>query len=196
MEDTNDSVDVTEDTGSDVEQQTEPGEVAETKQEKTSETPEAKHSRLLRQTNKQRKAMGLPPLVEALVEKQTPKTQSKGFDYGQLAYLEAKGVTESADQTWLEETAKESGLELRELMGKSWVQAELKERKGQRTAEDATPTGSKGAGNAGRDSVDYWVSKITQGKASIKDIPDRQLRFKVVNARQKAATDKNTFYDS
>lgn len=129
----------------------------------------------------------------------SPESQpqdKKGFDYGQLAYLEAKGFSDKADQQWLESMVQESGFELKDLLDKPWVQNELKERKEHRMAEAATPSGSKAAGQSGRDTVDYWVAKINQGSATVKDIPDRELRFKVVEARHKAEKQKGEFYDA
>src|SRR5687767_10253028 len=159
--------------------------------EKPSESPEAKHARLLRQTNRLRKDMGLPPLVQALVEKPQPQTKTeekKGFDYGQLAYLEAKGITDESDQDWLQDIATESKSELKAVLAKDWVQKELKERKDLRMSEAATPAGSKRAGNSTRDQVDYWIAK-----GELPPVDQPELRRQVVNARIKSETNKSQF---
>src|ERR1700722_2380360 len=57
---------------------------------------------------------------------------SKGFDYGQLAYLESKGFSHADDQAYIEGLVKESGVELKDLLSKGWVQSELKERQATR----------------------------------------------------------------
>lgn len=117
-------------------------------------------------------------------------TQSKGFDYGQLAYLETKGITDAADQTYLEGLSKESGTELKDLLAKSWVQAELKERKELRATAAATPTGTKRAGNTTKDQVDYWIAK-----GELPPVDQRELRQKVVNAKMASQKSKGTFYN-
>src|SRR5437764_239090 len=96
METNDQEAEVNDDTSGDESQSadTSTGENTSTQKEKTSESPEDKHARLLRQTNRQRKAMGLPPLVEALVEKQVASkaNQNKGFDYAEKAYLKSSGI--------------------------------------------------------------------------------------------------------
>lgn len=149
-----------------------------------------------RRLEKDLKQRSTPSDTDAKAQGEPQDKQAKGFDYGQLAYLETKGVNHAEDVKYLEDLAKESGTELRDLLGKNWVQAELKERKEQRASEAATPSGSKGAGNASRDSVEYWQAKIESGQAKVTDIPDRQLRFKVVEARRKAKTQTDVFYNS
>jgi hypothetical protein len=119
-----------------------------------------------------------------------PANQSKGFDYGQLAYLESKGITDAEDQKYLENLTKESGTELKDLLGKSWVQSELKERAGLRATAAATPSGTKRAGNQTNNDVDFWLQK---GTLPPNTPENRELRTKVVNARLKAETSGNNF---
>lgn len=130
-----------------------------------------------------------------------PQTESQpqdkqAFDYGQLAFLNSKGVTHDEDQAWIENLVKESGTELRALLGKDWVKSELKERQEKRATAAAVPQGGKRSGNQTSDTVDYWLTKIEAGSATVKDIPDQALRQKVVVERVNRAKSKGNFYNS
>ncbi len=189
MEDPNEKPIVAEDTSV---EKTDTGEET-TATEKPSETPEAKHARLLRQTNRVRKDLGLPPLVEALVEKPQPQPkadQKKGFDYAEKAYLKSEGV-DKADFDFVKEVMDSTGKTLDQVLESKYFQAELKERKDLRMTEAATPSGSKRAGNTTRDQVEYWIQK-----GELPPADQVQLRRDVVNARMKQEKDKSQFTDT
>lgn len=97
-----------------------------------------------------------PRLKEEEKPKATAKTND-GFDYGQLAYLASKGVSDE-DMDFLQEEVKTTGKELKDILGFKYVQEELKTRKESRETQDALPTSKRSSG-ASHDSVDYWVKK-------------------------------------
>src|SRR5262249_37632038 len=110
------------------------------------------------------------------------------------AYLVARGV-EEVDFEYVEQVMKRSGDPLETVLNDDYLQTKLKERKDQRMAEAATPSGSKRAGQSGADSVDYWLAKVNSGQTTVGQIPDRKLRQQVVNARMKAEQEKSQFYN-
>jgi len=126
-------------------------------------------------------------------ESKSSKDKS-GFDYGELAYLTAKGISDE-DHDFLLNEAKSTGKELKDILGFKYVQESLKARSDDRKAKEATPSSSR-SGNAGRDSVDYWLAKVEAGTATVADIPDFQLRSDVVKARRKSAENRNHFTDN
>jgi len=124
-------------------------------------------------------------------EKKANSKEKTGFDYGELAYLTAKGISDE-DHDFLLSEAKSTGKELKDILGFKYVQEALKARSDDRKAKDAMPSSTR-SGNAGRDSKDYWLAKIEAGTATVMDIPDFQLRSEVVKARRTAAENKNHF---
>jgi hypothetical protein len=136
------------------------------------------------------KKLGEAPKPQADAQKPAANQASKGFDYGQLAYLNSLGVSHAEDQAFVEGLVKESGVELKDLLGKAWVQSELKERQAVRATAEATPKGGKRAGNQSNDQVDYWIQ---QGKLPPDSPENRELRRQVVNARIKADKAQSTF---
>ena len=122
-------------------------------------------------------------------EPNTPATQTKGFDYAQKAYLKASGI--QADEfDFVKEVMDGTGKsDIDAVLGSKYFQAELKERREVNTTAEATPTGTKRAGNQTRNDVDYWLAK---GETP-KDNPE--LARKVVNARIAAAKTKSQFSD-
>lgn len=113
--------------------------------------------------------------------------QKGGVDYGVLTFLEVKGISEEEDQDWFLEEAKNTGKEPKELWKYKYVQEELKARKDARNVEEATPRGSKrsSGGNAG--TPEYYLSKVERGEINILDVPEGELRNKVLDLREKSA---------
>lgn len=96
--------------------------------------------------------------VEEGVEKEIEKKREKtGFDYGQLAFLETKGVPEE-DHDYLLKEANESGKELKEVLKFKYVQEELKSMAEERAAKNAIPTSKRSSGAANNE-VEYWIAK-------------------------------------
>lgn len=119
-----------------------------------------------------------------------PKPQDKkGFDYSEKAYLKSSGI-EKQDFDFVKEVMESTGKSLDDVLDSKYFQAELKERKDLRMTEEATPSGTKRAGNTTRDQVDYWIAK-----GELPPADQRELRLKVVNARIKAEENKSQFTD-
>jgi len=94
--------------------------------------------------------------VEKGVEKELEK-QTKNTDYGQLAFLESKGVSED-DYDYILEEVKQTGKELKDVLKFKYVQEELTNRKGDRETKNALPT-SKRSSSGTKDDVSYWLAK-------------------------------------
>lgn len=152
-------------------------------------------AKALEMQGKLKEARGISKRYQKDLEqsRNTPKAEPKadapqakqGFDYGQKAYLKSSGI-DADDFEFVKEVMDNTGKDLDSVLASKYFQSELKERKDLRMAEQATPSGSKRAGNTTRDQVEYWMAK---GELP----PDRELRQKVVNARMKAEQDKSQF---
>lgn len=142
--------------------------------EKPQETPEAKLARLERQAKQLRKKLG----VEESENKSKKSKKSDDLDYGQLAYLSAKGVESDEDIDLVKEVIAETGKDLKDVIKSKYFQAELKERRETRAVREAIPSGSKRSGTSTKDTVEYWLAK---GQLPPSD--QTELRRKVVNAR-------------
>lgn len=124
--------------------------------------------------------------------KPNPEKPKEGFDYAELAYITAKGISDE-DVSFVEETVKNTGKQLKDLLGTKWFQTELQERKEERITKEAIPIGSKRSGSSSKDSKDYWISQIDSGKAKLSDIQDVSLRREVNNARIQSEENKSKF---
>lgn len=119
--------------------------------------------------------------------------EKDSFDYGELAYLEAKKVPEEVHDYLLKEIQSTSK-GLKELLGFKYVQEEMEKITAEKASDDAIPPGKKrGSGTSMKSSVDYWVKK---GELPPNTPENQKLRRDVVNAKQKQATDDNKFTDN
>lgn len=155
-------------------------ETTEETKEKPKLTPEQLKGIKQRQFTKLAKELG----VELPKPQTEEKKEKKSLDNGDVALLVAKGVADE-DISFVEEQIRETGFNLRDLLGKKWFQAELQERKDERTTKDATPKGNNRSSGPAKDSVEYWVGQLNSGKAKLTDISDVELRRRVNNARAK-----------
>lgn len=123
-----------------------------------------------------------------------PASETKdSFDYGELAYLEAKKVSEECHKYLLEE-CQSTGKELKEILGYKYVKEEMEKLEAEKASGDAVPEGKKrGAGASAKASVNYWVKR---GELPPNTPENQKLRRDVVNARQKQATDGSKFADN
>ncbi len=156
-------------------------------------TPEQIEGIKKRQFTKLAKELGIE-LPKTKTEISEKKEDENGFDYGELSYLEVKGVTEAEDQDWLREISTQSKLQLRELLAKDWVQKELKERNSVRKTDKGVPTGTKRSqgGIVTEDSPEYWVA---QDKQPPETYPIA-FRKKVLELREKKSVDDSKFSKS
>lgn len=107
------------------------------------------------------------------------------------AVLTVRGITEPEEIEFIENTMKETGKDLDNLLNSTWFKAELAEFREKMMTDSVVPKGTKRSSQAARDSVDYWIKKG--------ELPPRnqvQLRRDVVNAKMKQAKDGNVFSDN
>lgn len=156
-----------------------PDEQAEQRTERRQETPEAKRARLQRELDRLNKKY-----PEHKESKQV--TNKSDFDYGELAFLAAKGVEADDEISFVQQIIANTGRTLREVVSDDYVQSKLKSMREARTVEDAVPKGTKRSGTQARDNVDYWIAK--------NELPDDvDLRRKVVNERIRRETQRDVF---
>ena len=129
--------------------------------------------------------------VKVPIKKESEATpEKKEFDYAELAYLTSKGITDEEMQfVW--DTIKNTGKSLREIIGATWFQTELKEKREAQVSKNAIPSGSSRSSSSARDSVEYWITK-----GELPPIDQPELRQKVVNARIEAERKKSQFTDT
>lgn len=125
------------------------------------------------------------PEPEPDPSKKEPLQKSGELDYGQLAYLTAKGIEHEDDVALVEKVRKETGKELKDIVVSKYFQAELQELRDVRKNKEASPKGeNRGQPNAS-DDVAMWVAKIEKDEAKLDDISDYATRVKVHEARMK-----------
>ena len=123
------------------------------------------------------KKLAEAPKPEGNAAKPSANQDSKGFDYAQKAYLKASGIT-SDEFDFVKEVMDGTGKsDIDAVLNSKYFQAELKERREMKTTADATPSGTKRAGQQTHNDVEYWLTK----GGLPKDNPT--LARKVVNAR-------------
>lgn len=158
---------------------------------KTEETPEARHARLKRQLDQHEKKHKLGSYAEKQPEGDGKQASKQGdFDYGELAYLTAKGIEADEDIALVRQVMSETGKALKDVLGSKYFQAELKQLREDRAAKDAIPAKNGRTGGAARDTVDYWIAK---GELPPDTPENKQLRRDVVNAKAKAQTSGTKF---
>lgn len=160
----------------------------ENKGEKRKYTPEEQLSYHEGIAKRLRKDLGLNESEEKPTKKASQKSDEP--DYGKLSYLESKGISDSEDQDYLLGLSKDSKIELKDLLKKSWVQSELKERKELKTSSNAIPKNDKRSGGSSQDTVEYWLAK-----GELPPVSNRGLREKVVEAKMQADKNKKMFYN-
>lgn len=172
-----DDVDTTVDTDVDTDIDTQP----DTKPKDTpKETPEAKRARLTREL----KQLDKKHPVEKKTEE--PRTKSNDFDYGQLAFLTAKGIEADEEVDFVKTIVNNTGRDLKDVISDDYVQSKLKTMREDKAVKAAVPSGTKRTNQSAVDTVEYWIAKG--------ELPtDTELRRKVVNARIEKETKKDVF---
>lgn len=123
-----------------------------------------------------------------------PVPEEKGFGYAELAYLSSKGISDE-DIDFVEETVKNTGKDLRNLLTAKWFQSELSERVEGRKTQQATPKPTGRTAIPAKDDVDYHVAKYREGLTKGKEIlpDDPALALKVINKMQEGDAKGNKF---
>lgn len=159
----------------------------EKKDNKSSESPEDKATRLLRQTNQARKKLGLAALTETKPDTKSSK-KSDGLDYGEKAFLSANGIKGSKEFEFVQKELKASGEDLDTLLENDYFKSRLEKFRNLNKTAEATIKGKRSNGVA-TDSVEYWASK------PIEEVPV-DMRIKVVNHKLDKEKNKGVFYNS
>lgn len=105
--------------------------------------------------------------------------KSDDFDYGQLAYLETKGIQENEIDFVREEMSK-AGVELKELVTNEYFQAKLKKHRDIVAVRDATPSNTRSSGESPSTKAEYWINK---GENPPNTPENQALRREIVNKK-------------
>ncbi len=108
-------------------------------------------------------------------------------DYAKLGYLEAKGVSEDDEVSFVEGLSKDSGKSLKELFGKKWFLEELKDFKATKASKKAIPAGNRRSGSSPKGDIEHWLEK------PFAEVP-MELRREVLSAKMKQR-DSSKFYN-
>ena len=126
-------------------------------QEKPQESLEARKARLSRELKQVNKKLGITE------EPKKIKSKSDELDFGQLAFYNSKSDTikieSDEDISFLQQTIEETGKDQKSILGAKWFQAELKERKEQKSVARATPSPSRLPGDNAKTKIDYWLNR-------------------------------------
>lgn len=162
----------------------------EPKAEKPKETPAQKAARLKRQLKRlERDNPDLRDEDEEDDERPAPKQKTGVLDYGQLAYLTAKGIEADDEVALVREIIRDTGKSLRDVVSSKYFQAELKELRDDKTVKEATPSASKRSSAAQRDNIDFWLTK------PFSEVP-KDLKSKVLAAKEARLGGNGPFYNS
>lgn len=112
----------------------------------------------------------------------------KEFDYGQKAFLIAKGIESEEAESFLFKEVSETGKTLSQVLSFGYVQEKLTALKEQQNAEGAMPKAGERGGQGNRTTIDYWIQK---GELPPED--QVELRRKVVNEKLKRSQNKERF---
>ena len=115
-----------------------------------------------------------------------PESQSDEPNYGRLAYLDQKGITNADDKKWVEEEATRIKLPITDVLEMEHVKGHLKAVKTEREAQEGMPSGSKRTGGTTKNQVEYYLQK-----GGLPD--DQKLAEEVVEARMADSPDKRQF---
>jgi hypothetical protein len=124
------------------------------------------------------------------VETNSKQTRSDELDYGQLAFLTAKGIENDEEVDYVKKVMSETGKPLKDVLGSKYFQAELKEMRDGRISAEAIPKGTKRSSGSAVDNVDYWIAKDELPP----DTPEnRKLREDIVKEQYRREKNVNTF---
>lgn len=119
------------------------------------------------------------------------KTNNGELGYAEKAYLRAEGVKGSDEFNLVREYIANTGKSLEEVLESKHFQNDLKDLRDEKSVKEALPNGTKRAGGAARDSVEYWIAK-----GELPPVSDPELRRKVVNAKIQTKKNSGMFYNS
>lgn len=125
------------------------------------------------------------------IPKPVDQTKKGELDFGQKAWLIAKGVEHEDDIKTVVDAMAATGKTLDKVMESSFLIGEIAKAKEERATKAAIPPADgRGSGADARDQVDYWLKK---GPHELPPADQVDLRRKVVKARIAAAKTGNVF---
>jgi hypothetical protein len=119
------------------------------------------------------------------------KPNTDDFDYGQLAYMEMKGIKTDEEMEFVRKMMDKTGESLKSTVNDDYVVNRLKSIREEALVKNATPTNTKRTQTSGKDSVEYWLNK---GELPPND--KVQLRRDVVNAKIEREKQRSKFSDN
>lgn len=167
-------------------------EIVETKDDLDNDTTDWKAEALKQQGIAKRfKSKIEKAKVDAKVDKKVEAVlEEKGLDRLDKAILRVEKITNPKEVELVEDWMKESGKDVEAVLESKRFQAELAELREAAATKEATPSGTKRAGQAASTEVDYWIAK---GELPPSDQPE--LRQKVVARKREVAANKSQFSD-
>lgn len=124
-------------------------------------------------------------------DKKETKKNNGELGYAEKAYLRAEGIKGSDEFELVQEYIVNTGKSLEKVLENKHFQNDLKDLRDEKSVKEALPQGSKRAGGAARDTVEYWISK-----GELPPVAEVELRRKVVNAKLQAKKNSGMFYNS
>lgn len=115
-------------------------------------------------------------------ESKETTSNSTEFGYGEKAYLNSLGYTDSADHDLVQEAMAETGKTLEQVMASKYIVADIKEAQEDRKTQAATETkgNTRRTQSSSKTEVDYWIKKG--------ELPEETaLRRKVIHKRAELA---------
>lgn len=113
--------------------------------------------------------------------KESDKTDDLG--YGEKAFLRSYDIKGSDELALVKDWTKRTGDSLDAVVEDEIFLAKLGKLREARAATDAIPKGKSRGAQPPSDDVEYWKQKIDSGSATLADVPDVELRRKVLNSR-------------
>lgn len=139
-------------------------------------SPEDEISYHTRRAEQLRKRHGL--------EDETSKPVKKDIelDYGKKAFLTTQGI-KPTEFGFVEKQIKASGMDLETMLSNGYFQAQLTEYRQSEAAKAATPKGTNVGVQPAPNDESYWLQKMDAGEVKLNDIPDIDMRRKVLNKK-------------
>lgn len=119
------------------------------------------------------------PAAPIIPKPADPAPKKGDLDYGQKAFLNSLGFKDAEDQKYVQQTMKDTGKSLEEVIAVPFVAAELKRLGEERATKAAIPAADGGRqGAPARNEVDYWLNAD-----KLPPVDQVELRRKVVKAK-------------
>jgi hypothetical protein len=119
------------------------------------------------------------------------KSNQDDFDYGEMAYMEMKGIKTDEEMDFVKKMMAKTGESLKSTVNDDYVINRLKSIREEVSVKNATPTNTKRTQTSGKDSVEYWLNK-----GELPPTDKVQLRRDVLNAKIEREKQRSKFSDN